>query len=169
MKILINFWDYCFYRAYCFYRHLLKNWVNQAFAFRASTAVGVTHMFHIISLSFLWSAISGYRCNAAYSIIVSVLLMFYYDAHVYTEEKYKLLSKKYKRGKNKRIKGWGVFLYIILSVMMPFVLAFLLRDKIHIYIPNWLRFFDMSSFRIAALGVSTSLWVAAGWELALLI
>ena len=36
MKILINFWAYCFYRAYCFYKQHLKNWINPAFAFRAT-------------------------------------------------------------------------------------------------------------------------------------
>lgn len=148
MKILNNFWAYCFYRAYCFYKQHLKNWINPAFAFRASTAVGATHMFHIMSLTILWSTISGRECSVAYPIIGSIILMFYYDSYVYTEEKYKMLAKKYKKEKNKKIKGWGVFLYILISFFMPFILFILLGDKIHIYIPDWLRYFNLSDNRL---------------------
>lgn len=140
MKFLINFWDYCFYRVYCFYkRHPI---IHSNFAFGASTAIGATHMWHIMSLTILWSAIFDCECNAVYPIIISILLMFYYDSHVYTEAKYGLLAKKYKREKHKKIKGWGVFLYIIISILMFFVLSVLLGDRGRVYFPEWLRYFD---------------------------
>ena len=140
MKFLINFWDYCFYRACGFYKRYP---FFPDFAFGASTVIGVTHMVHVMTLTILWSAISGIECNAAYPIIGSILLMFYYDSYVYTEEKYKRLAKEYKKENYKKAKGWGVFLYFLMSFFMIFVVSILSGKRGHLYIPEWLRYFKV--------------------------
>ena len=142
MRYLINFCDYCFYRFCYFYKRHPMMFSN--FAYGASTAIGVTHGLHILSLSVIWSAISGCKVNFLYPTIISLGLMYYYDDHVYTYERYKLLARKYKREKNKKIKGWGVFLYILLSMLTIPILGVLLTDSINVYFPNWLRYFTIS-------------------------
>ena len=49
-----------------------------------------------------------------------------------------------KEKKNKKIKGWGVFLYILLSMLTIPILGVLLTDSINVYFPNWLRYFTIS-------------------------
>ena len=134
MRYLINFCDYCFYRFCCFYKRHPMMFSN--FAYGASTAIGVTHGLHILSLSVIWSAISGCKVNPT---IISLGLMYYYDDHVYTYERYKLLARKYKREKNKKIKGWGVFLYILLSMLTIPILGVLLTGLG--FFDKWVNFF----------------------------
>jgi len=140
MRYVIDFMDYFFYRAYCFYKR--HPFIHSDYAFGASTAVGATHMWHILSLSILWGAFWDREINMVYPIILSFLLWFYYDYYIYTEEKYKLLAEKYKNEKNKKTKGWGIVIYIISSILMFFIIFYFWGDRIHIYIPKWLRFLD---------------------------
>ncbi len=146
MKFLIGFCDYFFYRACCFYKqHPI---VYADFAFGASTAVGVTHLFHILSLCVLWSILAKCECNVLYPVVTAILLMIYYDIHVYTVERYNRVAKKYKKEKHRKIKGWGVVIYIIISMLIPFVLCYLFRDEVNLYIPDWLRYFNLSDSRL---------------------
>lgn len=101
-----------------------------------------------MSLSLIWSAVTGLECNAVYPFIISLLLEFFYDHYVYTEERYKRLEKKYKNEKNKKIKGWGVVLYVIISISTAFILGMLLWGKASIYIPEWMNFFSLSNMRL---------------------
>ena len=141
MRYLIDFWDYCFYRLCNYYkRHTITNPYP---VFDASTTIGVAHGFHIQCLSLFWGIITGRDVNLAYIIIFVICLMFYYDAHVYTEEKYKILARKYKGEKYKKIKGWGVFMYIILSILMFLILGILLFDYVKITIPQWIQYFSI--------------------------
>ena len=110
MRHIINFLDYCFYRACCF--HKRHPFFFSDFAYGASTFLGVTHLFHIISLGLIWSAFTGLECNAVYLLFISVVLYFYYDHYVYTEERYKRLEKKYKNEKNKKSKA-GELCYML--------------------------------------------------------
>ena len=146
MRHIINFLDYCFYRACCF--HKRHPFFFSDFVLGASTFMGVTHLFHIMSLSLIWSAVTGLECNAAYPAIIGILLCFYYDHYVYTEERYKRLVKKYKNEKNKKIKGWGVVLYVIISMSTFFILIMLFRGKVNICIPEWMKFFSLSNMRL---------------------
>lgn len=146
MRHIINFLDYCFYRACCF--HKRHPFFFSDFAYGASTFLGVTHFFHIMSLSLIWSAITGLECNAVYLLIISLLLEFYYDHYVYTEERYKGLEKKYKNEKNKIIKGWGVVLYVMISISIAFILGMLLWGKASIYFPEWMNYFSLSDMRL---------------------
>lgn len=140
MKYIIVFWDYFFYRAYCFFKR--HPFIHSDFAFGASTAVGVTHMWHILTLCILWSAFWDCQINIVYPIVLSLLLWFYYDNYLYTEGKFKMLAQKYKNEKRKKAKGWGIVMYIISSILIFFFFFNLLGDRIHVYIPKWLRFLD---------------------------
>lgn len=146
MRHIINFLDYCFYRACCFHKRHPFFFSN--FAYGASTFLGVTHLFYIMSLSLIWSAVTGLECNAVYPIIIWILLCYYYDSYVYTEERYKRLVKKYKNEKNKRIKGWGVVLYVIISMSSFFIIGMLLCGKASVYFPEWMNYFSLSDMRL---------------------
>lgn len=80
-----------------------------------SIAYAIALLFRIKELKLFidYAFVIAFILALAISIIVSVL----YD------KKYKILCKKYKKEKNRRLKGWLIIVYCICSILMFFILV----------------------------------------------
>ncbi|MBR7014433.1 MAG: hypothetical protein IKI07_06190, partial [Prevotella sp.] len=47
-----------------------------------------------------------------------------------TEKKYQELTEKYKNEKHKKMKGWGVFFYLVFSILIGLVCIWFFKDNI---------------------------------------
>ena len=117
MKIL-NFFDYCFYRCASSkfaqkldkeeYSHIAPAvWITTCQSWNITTMITIFYI--IIDEKFDFEIILP-------SIIITVYLINTF--FLLTRKKYDTLKIYYKDEKNKKLKGWGVALYIILSILL---------------------------------------------------
>lgn len=113
---MITFFDYCFYRI-ATTRYFQKvdpkmpwiwafGWVSFCQTGNVLTLIDVYQIFTNSTYnyeSWIWPI----------AIFISIINMF-----LLTEKKYNRLVEHYKEEKNKKIKGWGVFLYVLGSLFI---------------------------------------------------
>ena len=121
---MIKFFEYCFYRISAFYD---KKVYSPPFAY-SITWVSFPQTCNIITVINLFCFIVKLKYDfhliillACYFIVI--ITTFVINGFLLTEKKYKELIKRYKNEKHKKIKGWGVFLYVICSMFL-FVYTF---------------------------------------------
>lgn len=107
-----NFLDYCFYRAAAFY----KNWGDKDIYCFSGSIVSYGSLIFLIMTIFLivyTQLFGGVPTKTIFIIggILNVIICIFSG----NEKKFVLLEKKYKHEKHKKLKGWIVIAYWLLS------------------------------------------------------
>lgn len=125
-----RFWEYCFYRYCQFYlKHPLINFgLTKGYASFGERFVSTQQLLNILFLYFLifGKIIDVNISNLCFLVgfaIVCVLLGIV-NKKKYNKITYKRLEKKYKFEKNRRLKGWLVVFYWLLSTFLFFAVVF---------------------------------------------
>ena len=126
-----RFWEYCFYRYCQFYmKHpLISLGLTKQYATFGNRFVSTLQLQNLLFLYFL---IFGNILETKVLIvsffiflaIVCVVLNMVNEGK-YNKITYKRLEEEYKYEKNRRLKGWIVFLYWFLSTVLFFVVLFI--------------------------------------------
>jgi hypothetical protein len=127
MKIL-RFFDYCFYRCASSkfaqkldkqeYTHIAPAvWITLCQQFNILTIIII---FHIITNT--THVIDDIIVFKPLSISILIFLALVNALFLLTRKKYEALKIRYKDEKNKKIRGWGVILYIILSMTLGIII-----------------------------------------------
>lgn len=107
-----TFFEYCFYRSAKFY----KRW-EHSYHVSGKFALFLALYANVLTLISIFCAIfdTSYGLDIIYLIggLFGILQFFILD-----KRKYKELEKRYKGEKNSKLKGWLVFAYIVISVVV---------------------------------------------------
>ena len=123
---MCNFFEYCFYRIHSWYlkykidtqpRVYSAHWVCVGTTSNLMTFIQIFCYFINIKFELLLLLLPIHAMN--YWINYSFLL---------TDRKYKELEKKYKKEKFKKIKGFGVILYLISSLIIWIICLIYLKN-----------------------------------------
>lgn len=115
-----RFFDYCFYRIAKVYRILdKKDYCDWGYGVMFAT-------FGFIALALITCILYVLKYKLTNVIIIAVATPFILLDVLFTfffnkESKYMRLEKYYKNEKNRRLKGWLVFLYVFGSVALFFI------------------------------------------------
>ena len=113
---MIKFFEYCFYRIRNSKLSQLSGNHPQA---TASALISYCETMNILTIIF---AFHLFYKNQHYLILcVIAIIIFLYVINtclLLTEKKYKRLIEYYKDEKHKKLKGWGVFLYVVGSIFL---------------------------------------------------
>jgi hypothetical protein len=115
MKILV-FFDYCFYR--CASSKFAQKLDKQEYA-HIAPAVWMTifQTCNITTIITLYYIIIDTKFDFEIvipSVFIPIALVN--ALYLFTRKRYEVLKIRYKDEKNKKLKGWGVVLYIVLSL-----------------------------------------------------
>jgi hypothetical protein len=113
---MYRFFEYCFYRI-CFVYHKRKIDIHPQIY--SSGWVTGAQLFNILTIVDIYQIFTNTKYNATilvWSIVISLGIINSFI--LLTEKKYIKLTEKYKEEKNKKIKGWGVFLYVSVSILI---------------------------------------------------
>ena len=110
------FFNYCFYRISSAY----KAWDNTGFHIYGIGVVSLCMVGKILAIISVYLSFSDLKLTPTIAGVVSVVV-FVLNTFIMNEKKYFQLSERWKNEKYKKLKGWLVFSYIILSVVIFFV------------------------------------------------
>lgn len=125
---MYTFFEYCYYRIQSWYivhkvdrtpRVYSTHWVSVGQTSNVITLISFLFFYLNIKVEFLsiFFPIHIIHCWLNYSFLL-------------TEKKYQELTEKYKNEKHKKIKGWGVFFYLIFSFVISIICIGVLRENI---------------------------------------
>jgi hypothetical protein len=112
----MKFFDYCFYRILSYY---IKRKVDKHPLIYTTGWVTLGQSCNIITIVTLFCFIFDIKYD--FKTIWTCLVIIVYlinDRFLLTYKKYEKLSEIYKDEKHKKLKGWGVFSYIIVSILL---------------------------------------------------
>ena len=114
---MITFFDYCFYRISTswYYRKIEPStpyiWVcGQVTGCEVFNIMTLINVYHLINHS-------TYNFEIVFIPILIIVAMVNIFV-LLTQKKYEFLIEHYKDEKHKKLKGWGVFLYVISSLFL---------------------------------------------------
>ena len=107
--------DYVFYRINKFY--IKYDWYGTAFIIICAV-LG----FWSCSFIFILFGLVGLKLSSKTEVMILYIVsflgnLFFFHKRYETESFYKQLCKKYNQETNAKLKGWGVFLFIIISIL----------------------------------------------------
>lgn len=115
--INLIFFDYCFYRiarSKLFYKQDKKApylaagvWVTMCQVWNITAIITIYHIIYNTTYDFVFVFIP-----------IFLILCLFNGLFFLTKNKYDKLVISYKDEKHKKIKGWGVFLYVISSILL---------------------------------------------------
>ena len=114
--IRLKFFDYVFYRiATTKYYQKVDPKTPYIWAFGCVSFFQLGNILTIVDIYQIFTKVRFDNASLVWSISIplSIINVFF----ITTEKKYKWMVEHYKNEKNKIIKGWGVFLYMIGSVL----------------------------------------------------
>ena len=113
MKKAFSFFFYCFYR--------LESWQKKHphFISQSFPVSGVTGAmwFNILTLVTIIGYYYNFKVHILYMVPVGLILLLI-NSSLFTEKQYKYLESKYKVERKKTLKGYGVGLYLIGSIIL---------------------------------------------------
>lgn len=139
--MIIRFYNYIYYRIYhTLYQLELKQ--NEFLKFKASTHPDTNRLNHfcafyvasiisinLFSVLFLFylifkSTLPTYYYLSKKTLLIFLFIINFFFYMLYSDTKLFIrLQKSYKREKYKKIKGWGVFIYICFSIILIIYLS----------------------------------------------
>lgn len=125
-----KFFYYCFYRiasGISFFSAL--NLFNISLAY-ADLWVSIGQTFNIFTLACIFCYCLHIKFEFVlvfFPILVTVVVL---NSFLLTSDKYFELQKKYKDEKQKKLKGWGVFFYLVFSILIGLVCIWFFKDNI---------------------------------------
>ncbi|MBR3389244.1 MAG: hypothetical protein IKG83_01855 [Prevotella sp.] len=123
-----KFFYYCFYRIHSWYimhkidrtpRIYSTHWIASGQSFNVMSLLTIFFYYFDIKFEFLFVLAPIYI--TLYVLNYSFLL---------TEKKYQELTEKYKNEKHKKLKGWGVFFYLVSSFVVWMICTAIFKDSI---------------------------------------
>jgi len=120
----MKFFYYCFYRISSAY----KFWDKTGYYIAGNVITAGCFAGNVLALISLFLSFSERELTK--SIILAVLLVSYVlNLFIMSEKKYLQLSEQWKDEKYKKLKGWLIFSYILLSFVLFFVSMYVNYDK----------------------------------------
>ena len=115
MKIL-DFFDYCFYRCASskFAQKLEK---EESVHIAPSIWITACQSWNVIMFIMIYYIIIDEKFDFITVYIPLVIVLFIINNFLLTRKKYEALKIHYRYEENKKLKGWGVFAYVILSLL----------------------------------------------------
>jgi hypothetical protein len=123
----MKLFDYCFYRIHSVYIHKK---IDKHPRIYACGWTSFSQLCNMLSVVLLFCFVFNLKYD--FKIIILTLTIGIYVTNYFfllTEKKYKELTKKYKEEKNKKLKGWLVFLYIFGSLLLYNISLFVFKIK----------------------------------------
>jgi hypothetical protein len=113
---MYKFFDYCFYRiCYIYYKRKID---SHPYVF-ACGWVSLGQISNIMTIINLYFIINHTKYN--FSLVFIPILLIVYTSNFFiffTDKKYKYYLEYCKYEKHRKIKGWGVLLYVFLSFIL---------------------------------------------------
>jgi len=133
----MKFFEYCFYRIHSWYVHKKVASTPRIYS---TNWVSFGQIFNILMFIQIFCFIIDVKFEILYIMLPLYIIIYGMNYFVLlTEKKYEKLVEKYKEESYKKLKGWGVFLYLISSLVVWLVCAILLKN---VY-TNYDNFFNL--------------------------
>ena len=125
---MYTFFEYCYYRIHSWY---IVHKVDRTPRIYSTHWVSFGQTSNVITLI----------CPLCYCLNIKVEFLFiFFPIHIIhcwlnysfllTEKKYQELTEKYKNEKHKKLKGWGVFFYLLSSFAISIICLGVFEDSI---------------------------------------
>ena len=114
---MIKFFDYCFYR--CAFSKFAQKLDKEEYS-HIAPAVWITlcQSWNIITIITIFYIIIDTKFDFIAVYIPIVIALVIVNIFLLTRKKYEASIIRYKDEKHRKLKGWGVGLYIILSLLL---------------------------------------------------
>ena len=122
---MIKFFDYCFYRIHYVY---VKRKIDSAPRVYSTNWVSFGQICNILIFIQLFCFVINVKFEIVFAIPLYIIVYGINYFIIFTKKKYDDLAEKHKKESYKKLKGWGVFLYLLGSLIIWLLCNMLLKN-----------------------------------------
>jgi hypothetical protein len=113
---MYRFFEYCFYRI-CFVYYKRK--IDTSPNVYACGWVCAAQLFNILTIINIYQIFTNAIFDKAILVWGIAIPIYFVNYFIFfTKQKYKWMVEYYKNEKHRKLKGWGVFLYVSVSILV---------------------------------------------------